>query len=583
MGLSYKGRWNVVANLPELADGIGTMGDTYEISFPTASYPQGFPRDLGSGSITYRDGLSVVYTALGLWVQTAVQYTVDLATAFGASSGGGTVTSVALTAPSAFTVTGSPIIASGTLALAGAGTTSDYVDGTGALQVFPLTSAIIFMFANVASSIPTYYQSVILTSYVAGTLGTTTTSISTTPTLLGVFATNLGYPGVTVLAVGNVLCHFETKKAAGANNYYTYFELYKRNLAGTETLLSVSDNTSSSALNTTVQQTTTASLSTVTPLLATDRLVVKIYGVMISSTASVDLYFDSTTSARLTLPYTFDPVSSTVSVIGTPNRTTAITTSGTTVVDIAPTYVGQTSITTLGDVTVGTMDAGVILGRVTPVLGSDATGDIYYRHSTGILARIPIGASTTVLHGGTVPGYSQIVNGDIANSTIDLTTKVTGALPVPNGGTGAVVLTPHSLLVGNSTSAVNSLAPGIAGNFPVSNGTDFVATANPIVNNAVTAASNAATVPVIYRLTTVTNNAAGAVAITLTTSGATDGQLVIVRFYDFSAVSQTLSWVNTENSTVSVPTASLGSTTLPSTVGFMFNFQTTKWRCIASA
>ena len=46
----------------------------------------------------------------------------------------GTVTSVALAAPSAFTVTGSPITNSGTLTLAGAGTNTQFIDGTGALQ-----------------------------------------------------------------------------------------------------------------------------------------------------------------------------------------------------------------------------------------------------------------------------------------------------------------------------------------------------------------------------------------------------------------------------------------------------------------
>ena len=46
----------------------------------------------------------------------------------------GTVTSVALAAPSAFTVTGSPVTNSGTLTLAGAGTNTQFIDGTGALQ-----------------------------------------------------------------------------------------------------------------------------------------------------------------------------------------------------------------------------------------------------------------------------------------------------------------------------------------------------------------------------------------------------------------------------------------------------------------
>jgi hypothetical protein len=41
--------------------------------------------------------------------------------------------------------------------------------------------------------------------------------------------------------------------------------------------------------------------------------------------------------------------------------------------------------------------------------------------------------------------------------------------------------------------------------------------------------------------------------------------------------------VNTENSTVTAPTTSNGSTTLPLTVGFMFNGSTSKWRAVASA
>jgi len=49
----------------------------------------------------------------------------------------GTVTSVGLSMPAAFTVTNSPVTGSGTLTVTGSGTTSQYVDGTGALQTFP--------------------------------------------------------------------------------------------------------------------------------------------------------------------------------------------------------------------------------------------------------------------------------------------------------------------------------------------------------------------------------------------------------------------------------------------------------------
>lgn len=57
------------------------------------------------------------------------------------SIGTGTVTSVALAVPSplnpAFTVSGSPVTASGTLTIGANGTTLQYIDGTGALQTMP--------------------------------------------------------------------------------------------------------------------------------------------------------------------------------------------------------------------------------------------------------------------------------------------------------------------------------------------------------------------------------------------------------------------------------------------------------------
>lgn len=53
------------------------------------------------------------------------------------SNYGGTVTSVGLTMPSAFTVSNSPITSSGDIGVTGAGTSAQYIDGTGALQTFP--------------------------------------------------------------------------------------------------------------------------------------------------------------------------------------------------------------------------------------------------------------------------------------------------------------------------------------------------------------------------------------------------------------------------------------------------------------
>ena len=55
----------------------------------------------------------------------------------GGGGGTGTVTFIGMTVPSGFSVTPASITTSGTFVITGVGTVNDYIDGTGALQVFP--------------------------------------------------------------------------------------------------------------------------------------------------------------------------------------------------------------------------------------------------------------------------------------------------------------------------------------------------------------------------------------------------------------------------------------------------------------
>jgi len=69
-----------------------------------------------------------------------------------AAGGSGSVTSVGLSAPSAFSVSGSPVTGSGTLTFTGAGTAQQYIDGTGALQAFPVIPSVP---ANIVETVDT--------------------------------------------------------------------------------------------------------------------------------------------------------------------------------------------------------------------------------------------------------------------------------------------------------------------------------------------------------------------------------------------------------------------------------------------
>jgi hypothetical protein len=85
------------------------------------------------------------------------------------------------------------------------------------------------------------------------------------------------------------------------------------------------------------------------------------------------------------------------------------------------------------------------------------------------------------LNSGDVTGILPIVNGGTGTSSTayaSLTTNVTGILPVANGGTGASSLTSNNVLVGNGTSAVQTVAPGTNGNVLTSNGTTWVSSAS---------------------------------------------------------------------------------------------------------
>jgi len=156
----------------------------------------------------------------------------------------------------------------------------------------------VYMLSGTNSDISGYESAVALSSYTAGALATTSQTVTTAETLLEEFATNLGFPNSTAFPVGLFSFHWETQKSSGPRFYYTYAKLFKRSAGGTETLLLTSDNSSQVSANTVTQVDVTAFSGSIIPLLATDRIIVKIYARTVTGSDTITLRWDDNTDSR---------------------------------------------------------------------------------------------------------------------------------------------------------------------------------------------------------------------------------------------------------------------------------------------
>lgn len=160
---------------------------------------------------------------------------------------------------------------------------------------------------------------------------------------------------------------------------------------------------------------------------------------------------------------------------------------------------------------------------------------------------------------------------------------------------GSIIGTATQNVFNTASTTVNAFGAATTLNIGATSGTTTIAN-NTVIAAAktltvpqiittpatITVTTNAGTVTRVNRTNNFTNSSAAAMTVTMSTTSALDGDLVTVRIYDFSAVAQTITFVNTENSLTTVPVTSNGSTTLPATIGFQYNGATSKWRCVLS-
>jgi hypothetical protein len=267
-GVGYEYKWEAGTLYVMNGDGTGIRQSLYNFTnTPTAT--DDTSKGYAVGSLwTLDDGTT--YECTDASVGTAVWTAITV----------GTVTSVGLTMPSAFTVANSPITSSGDIAVTGAGLVSQYVRGDGTLANFPASTgggASQSFYLNGSVSQGTFGGVAFREMDRVPILGAGTDFTINTNGYIESFITDAGVPNLLEIPAGNWT--FETYFSASSNGGSPsfYLELYKWNGATLSLIASNSVNPEFITGGTRIDLYVSALAVPQTALLATDRLAVRIY------------------------------------------------------------------------------------------------------------------------------------------------------------------------------------------------------------------------------------------------------------------------------------------------------------------
>lgn len=300
-----------------------------------------------------------------------------------------------------------------------------------------------------------------------GTAGLTVTGTITATSTIGgsnLSGTNTGDQTITLTSdvTGSGTSSFATTIA---NNAVTYAKMQavsatSKLLGSSSTTTPVQEITIGTGLTLTGTTLTAAGTGgTVTSVTATSPLT----GGTITTTGSIGIQVANTSQGGYLSSTDWNTFNSkgtgtVTSVSGTTNRITVATGTTTPVIDISASYVGQSSITTTGTMTSGTLGTGYVIAGVTMTLGSDASYDVYYRNASGVLTRLANGTTGQLLTATTSSAPSWV-----APATSGTVTSVTGTanqIAVATGTTTPVL----SLVSGGTLPGAWALGTPASGN-----------------------------------------------------------------------------------------------------------------------
>jgi hypothetical protein len=216
------------------------------------------------------------------------------------------VTSVGLSVPSAFSVSGSPVTTSGNITISGAGTTAQYIRGDGSLADFPSIS-------GGGSSVSYYLNGSVSQGTIGGVaylemnkvpiLGAGTDITINANGYIASFITDAGDPSLLEIPGGN--WNFETyfQASSGGGSPTFYVELYKVSSGGTATLIaSNSTSPESISLGTAINPYFSVLAVPTTTLALTDRLAIRYY--VVHAGRTITLHTENNTLCQIITTFT---------------------------------------------------------------------------------------------------------------------------------------------------------------------------------------------------------------------------------------------------------------------------------------
>jgi hypothetical protein len=217
------------------------------------------------------------------------------------------VTSVGLSVPSAFTVSGSPVTTSGNITISGAGTTAQYIRGDGSLADFPSSigggGASVSYYLNGSVSQGTIGGVAYLELSKSPILGSGTDFTINADGYIASFITDAGDPSLLEIPGGN--WNFETyfQASSGGGTPSFYVELYKVSSGGTATLIATSSGSPELIAFGTNTTPYFSSLAVPTTTLAlTDRLAIRYY--VTHSGRTITLHTENNTLCQIITTFT---------------------------------------------------------------------------------------------------------------------------------------------------------------------------------------------------------------------------------------------------------------------------------------